>query len=262
MSSSNTPKNGMTAPSSPSDGPAQNSGAQNLEATPSPSLDKMDFSPAPDAAPSESVPQSQPMTATASNSSEHPPTESHDANAAAPYGTRSRNRPTGSRPNYADDKELDLEIEAAGKISKSTKKTAAAAAMQQQQHSPSTEPDTHPRNSGATNAVNGGAPGVNGITTVPGSGHYDVLPPVQPTSKKRKAPGSNTTVTSAPASSIRTKSATVSHARSFTETNMMSFDRCGYRLNAKQQLVADDGTALERNGKCFNSCYRQCLIMA
>jgi hypothetical protein len=29
---------------------------------------------------------------------------------------------------------------------------------------------------------------------------------------------------------------------------MMSFSKCGRRLNAKKQLVADDGTAVQANG--------------
>src|ERR1700760_4678107 len=59
---------------------------------------------------SETIAQSQPMTATASSSSSLPPPLENGDNAASGYGTRSRNR-TGGRPNYAEDKELDLEIE-------------------------------------------------------------------------------------------------------------------------------------------------------
>src|SRR4051812_15705540 len=90
---------------------------------PSPSLDRMDLSPSADPALPQSAPQSQPMTATASTSSEHPPQNNADGSAATTYGTRSRNRTSGIRINYADDKDIDLEIEAAGKYSKNTKKS-------------------------------------------------------------------------------------------------------------------------------------------
>src|ERR1700712_5257439 len=56
--------------------------------------------------------QSQPMTATTSNSSHTSAKETKepkDAAAAAPYGTRSRNR-AGARPNYAEDVEMDFEM--------------------------------------------------------------------------------------------------------------------------------------------------------
>jgi hypothetical protein len=38
------------------------------------------------------------------------------------------------------------------------------------------------------------------------------------------------------------------------ETNMMSFEKHGRRLNGKKQLVADDGTTLEANGKNRSEC--------
>ena len=74
--------------------------------------------------------QSQPMTATASTSSSlQPPLENGDNPSS--YGTRSRNRTGGPRPNYAEDKELDLEIEALSKPIRSSKRSSAAATIEQ-----------------------------------------------------------------------------------------------------------------------------------
>ena len=53
--------------------------------------------------------QSQSMTRTASRSSTNSVKEHNPSDPAAPYGTRSRNRVNGSRPNYADEPDLDLD---------------------------------------------------------------------------------------------------------------------------------------------------------
>ncbi|RMZ81033.1 hypothetical protein DV738_g2462, partial [Chaetothyriales sp. CBS 135597] len=120
------------------------------------------------------------------------------------YGTRSRNRTGGTRPNYADDKELDLEIEAAGRISKAS--------------TPSSTPVV---------------------------------------SKKRKHPGGHTSA-AAPAAhsahSLDSRSRHSGQASSYVETNMMSFQRVGSRLNAKKQLVADDGTVLQADDHAYFVC--------
>ncbi|KAF2270727.1 hypothetical protein CC78DRAFT_139873 [Lojkania enalia] len=61
----------------------------------------------------EQTPQSQPMTASTSSSSHASAKETKETKetaTAAPYGTRSRNRPGTSRPNYAEDVEMDFEM--------------------------------------------------------------------------------------------------------------------------------------------------------
>jgi hypothetical protein len=42
--------------------------------------------------------------------------------------------------------------------------------------------------------------------------------------------------------------------KGFVETNMMSFSGCGRKLNAKKQLVADDGTTVQANGTFEADC--------
>ncbi len=180
--------------------------------------------------------QSQPMTASVSSSSLQPPLENGD-NAASGYGTRSRNRTGGARPNYAEDKELDLEIEALSKPSRASKRSTAAVSEQQQ-------------------PVATGFASVNGSSTSEKPAESAPAPVATPApapapSKKRKHPGSNHTVAtpSASTSASRTKPATSVPFKGYVETNMMGFSRFASKLNAKKQLVADDGTVIQANGK-------------
>ncbi|RMD44877.1 hypothetical protein DV735_g376, partial [Chaetothyriales sp. CBS 134920] len=134
------------------------------------------------------------------------------------YGTRSRNRTGGTRPNYADDKELDLEIEAAGRISNAMASGDATPQSAARASTPSSAPVV---------------------------------------SKKRKHPGSQTSTAAAHAHSAHSLDSRSRHsgsASSYVETNMMSFQRVGSRLNAKKQLVADDGTVLQADDHAYFVC--------
>ena len=236
-SSGAQPEKQSDAPlTSPNDAPP--SAAANSNAT------SMDVSPAPETALPLETPQSQPMTATASSSSQNPPQENGSAATSAIYGTRSRNR-TGTRPNYAEDKDLDLELEAkeaspkTGRSNKRSSAVAAAAAAAEQ----------HTTSSGFA-AINNSLVDV-ASDNVPTGGTSTPVPAAAPApSKKRKHPGSSLPVGTnhtMPANS-RSRHAAPMPLKGFVETNMMSFLRCGRKLNAKKQLVADDGTAVQTNG--------------
>lgn len=196
--------------------------------------------PIPDPAdPDDDLPQSQPMTATHSNSSQNP-----DGDASAPYGTRSRNR--GPRINYADDKELDMEIEATGRITKANARKAAAA------NAKDAPAPAAPAGNGfsAINSVsvpNGEVASGSVVTTAQAAPAPAPVP-----SKKRKQPG-----TSAAPSGTTTPFALgprqSAHASHYVVSNMMSFKKSGARLNAKKQLVADDGTVLTADGETHSS---------
>jgi hypothetical protein len=193
------------------------------------------------------VPQSQPMTATHSHSSQN-----GDGDASAPYGTRSRNR--GPRINYADDKELDLEIEATGRITKANSRRAAAAAK-----------DSYLNSATPTNgfSVINAAPISNGDhapaqkdVAVPAQSQASVPAPAP--SKKRKQPpvsSANASGTTTPYALGPRVSAQPAH---YVVSNVMSFAKSEARLNAKGQLVADDGTTLAANGKTPHSCPNTC----
>ncbi len=201
------------------------------------------MSPTPETAPllPSDTPQfeSQPMTATGSSSSLQPPLENGDTSAAG-YGTRSRNRTGGTRPNYAEDKELDIELEAIPKASRSSKRSSAAAS---EQHSaPSSASVLGTANHAHADHASEIAPTPTSSTPAP-------APPAP--SKKRKHPGSSHTVAShaAVSTSSRSRHTTAVPFKGYVETNMMSFHRSGKRLNAKKQLVTDDGTTIQANGK-------------
>lgn len=199
----------------------------------------MDVSPAPEPAlplPLD-TPQSQPMTATASSSSLQPPIENGDGSTSGPYGTRSRNRTGGSRPNYAEDRELDIELEALpSKVGRSSKRSTAS-----EQQSASS--GFMAVNNSLSDLPSDNGPPTNSSTPAPAAAPAP--------SKKRKHPGSNHTVASNSnvASSSRSRQTAAVPFKGYVETNMMSFQRCGRRLNAKKQLVADDGTTVQANGK-------------
>jgi hypothetical protein len=182
----------------------------------------------PDAAPAEDdLPESQPMSASPSNSSQNP-----DGDPSVPYGTRSRNR--GPRINYADDKELDLEIEAAGRITKGNAKKSA----------PAKEPSSN------VAATSNGFSAINSVSTPSVEQHAQPngVGSAPAPSKKRKQPGSSATASGA-TTPFALGPKTAGLASHYVTSNVMSFTKSGARLNAKKQLVADDGTTLAADGK-------------
>lgn len=209
------------------------------DAPPSTPLDSMHVSPAPETAQPLEPLQSQPMTATASSSSQQPPPDQLDPNGVNPttYGTRSRNR-TGGRINYAEDKDLDMELEALTKPQRSSKRTSTAA-TETQNVPPSVSVVNPQADQPAENP-----PPASSTTHTPAS------TPAPAPSKKRKQPGSNHTASAhSTAAGSRLRNAASIPFKGYVETNMMSFLNCGRRLNSKNQLVSDDGTVVQANGK-------------
>ena len=201
-------------------------------------------------------PESQPMTASNSTSS-NPSTNDIASGTAATYGTRSRRTTTITRPNYAEDKELDAEFELAPikepKIRKSTKGGVDIA--------PSTSNTEVGRGARPSQPE---APEEDLIVSMPS--HYkDPIPgtstfSAKPTTKKRKAtnqphpqeafrqyqvPPSNYFI---PQPTTRKSGHAAELISGIRESNMLSFDNCQGRLKCKK-LVADDGTVLEINGE-------------
>lgn len=209
--------------------------------------------------------ESQPMTATSSSSSmpsDHQVINAMDATGTSPYGTRSRNRTGNPRPNYAEDREVEMEYDWS-----STKRPHAGpgpsipnAAQSGKADKPSA---ANARRSSTAAPI---APPTNNrpaIPTVqkdqlPGMSSFSVNP--EPTtapsapSRKRKAPGNgpvishtSPAVTQTPAPAIPRRTAGVPHPKPPRETNLMTFENCqGYLKNGK--LKADDGTLLAVNG--------------
>ncbi|KAK1447027.1 BAH domain-containing protein [Colletotrichum cuscutae] len=190
--------------------------------------------------------------------------------AANPYGTRSRNRTGSSRPNYAEDKDLDVDMYdyAPEKKDQESKKSArhsnvSAASIQE-----------NARPNGSTRKA---LPSDDTKSTVPQNGAKDVQPAnstpttqtpastnsTQP-SKKRKAAlhaaaatsqahASATASSSGASTGASRKTASGPYASSYAETNMLSFENSG-AVPRDGKLVADDGTVLAPNDNVYLVC--------
>ncbi|KAI1345157.1 hypothetical protein F5Y15DRAFT_410832 [Xylariaceae sp. FL0016] len=194
----------------------------------------------------------------------------------SPYGTRSRNRGQ-ARPNYAEDKDVDVEMDDAYPEKKEE------------------EPKKPSRQShGATNGINAEDLNLRAATTttrksapsddakavndahavvkdpqpIP-TANTDVLSATAPTvpSKKRKAAAQSTanharTNTNTPTPSVlgnaagtrrSAAQADVQSKSGYRETNMLSFENCG-AMPKDGKLVADDGTILGPNDHVYLVC--------
>ena len=250
--------------------PSQQGSNPGAEAIDPPSSDRMHESPMPAL---QNGPQSSLHTSAVPSDAGTPVIESGDANGAAPYGTRSRNRTGATRPNYAEDKELDNLIETNGKIAKSAPPKAVAP--------PATvdfaavDPESHSTNTARRGfaAVNTNGPDLNGDPPVtrdliPGTSTFSANPGMNGNgpasqSKKRKQPGGSTTVSTPSTTSNSTSRIPRSGAgaRQHHETNMMTFENRASRLNANKELKADDGTVLSVNGTSPNSLTERSIIL-
>ncbi|KAL8762061.1 MAG: hypothetical protein Q9184_001869 [Pyrenodesmia sp. 2 TL-2023] len=214
--------------------------------------------------------ESQPTIITASASSALPSQHkvAMEDNGLAPYGTRSRNRAGNARPNYAEDRELDVDYEWAP----ASKKARGSSTSASSTNVPSEEPEcpgVNTRRRSLTTAALPGASKANNPATpkdqIPGMSSFSVNPEPseapQVPSKKRKAPGTSraafasaTTHTATPTNhSTARKTAKASSINGSRSTNMLSFEtHRGCLKNGK--LTADDGTSLAVNDHVYLVC--------
>ena len=187
----------------------------------------------------------------------------------SPYGTRSRNRGQ-ARPNYAEDKDMDIEMYDAypDKKDEEAKKTSRQPAAVTNGATDAAKPTgSASRKSAAqddgkagnSHATGNGAKDshANGSTNATGAGTT-----TSSNSKKRKAPTQSSTSNAHKESHVPTISASAptgskrgasnqtvtSNGRGYRETNLLSFEKSKAFLK-DGKLIADDGTELERNGK-------------
>jgi hypothetical protein len=178
---------------------------------------------------------------------------------AAGYGTRSRNRGGNSRINYAEDKDIEMDVydyydrKDQDLPKKSSRKSDVAA------NGDVAARAVGSRRAAADDARAAGASNQNGPkqTTASGvgvgvgvsasaSGASQVVPTsgAMQGSRKRKAAASSAT---------STRKAGQADGMSWPDTNMLTFDNCNHRADASGRMVADDGTVLEPNGECFTN---------
>ncbi|KAF9735883.1 hypothetical protein PMIN03_009745 [Paraphaeosphaeria minitans] len=231
-------------------------------------------------APTEQALQSQPMSATASNSPNAATKESTEA-PAAPYGTRSRNRPERkSRVNYAEDVELDFEMapdptngNSNGNGSEPPSRGSAVTESGQAAGAGGKKGAGAGQGNASWGASGPNAkdipPNANtpGTSTLPAS--PATTPAPQPQPKRRKNAASHATTPShangaAPSQpSARRAQNAVASPR---ETNMLTFENSGARLK-DGCLVADDGQTVAINDQVYLVCeppgepYYLCRVM-
>lgn len=202
------------------------------------------------------------LSSSSAPSAQH--THAMDTNGPSPYGTRSRNRTGTSRPNYAEDRELDTEYEWS-----STKKLHTSLATSAAAQMPSADGERLSGISTRRSSTTASTTPINkqaGINTpkeqIPGMSSFslntEIVTSAPPQSRKRKAPGSHVTSSAAnggdQAANLPRKQASIATMNCMWETNMMSFE--GSQAYLKDgKLVADDGTTLEVNGMVH--CVRQ-----
>lgn len=250
----------LPPPAEPSDAasnsspPARAKPRQPALSTKPPSIDKRD-----EGISSEAV-QSAPMTASNSSSSEVWPVP--DPLAAGPYSTRSRGRHGASRPNYAEDIEMDFELTSPAPSAVKTA-TAAAAAKRHAASSLSSSPAATETEKGPAASTRKGHATTNGVHASPAA--KDMIPgtssfsanaatngAVSAVSRKRKQPHGGASVNG---SAKRLNAA--ENQQNFRLSNMMTFENSGARLMKNGKLKADDGTTLEVNGE-FSFSYSPC----
>ena len=212
--------------------------------------------------PSVPAAESQPMTASNSTSSSPAPNNAAFGTSTAgavPYGTRSRNRTGGTRPNYAEDKEIDMDFE----VTPSTKESNGRKPARGADQSPASQIEVGRVISSVRRA------GIDTSQSVTVQNHYKEQIPgtstfsanlasatiaSQPSTKKRKAASASQSQTYTPThgysadSSTRRRGLPAHTVTEYRESNMLSFDNCDARLKDKK-LIADDGTVLEANGE-------------
>ena len=183
--------------------------------------------------------------------------EATDPSGPSPYGTRSRNRNVSSRPNYAEDRENEMDYEWTS--SKKSKAAADGAAVAQTLENEKNTPQSR-RGAGSAMATKLSAAAsatalqppkdnIPGTSSFAVNGEANSGLPAQ--TRKRKAPGSgNTQPASAPQASFSTtRKASYHHAAAMSrDSNMVSFDDCGAYLQ-HGVLVADDKTRFSVNGE-------------
>lgn len=178
----------------------------------------------------------------------------HTSQGATPYGTRSRNRTGGPRPNYAEDHDFDLDVEPNGIIAKTGGSKRSPVTLAERSPAAESERATGMSTRRGFAAVNGTAT-VNGNSSsvlkdlIPGTSTFSANPTIPPNgSKKRKQPGGQIALNTLPQHTQQSFGKTRGSSRGHHETSMMSFDMSQGNLQ-NGQLIADDGTSLQVNGK-------------
>ncbi|KAI9843851.1 MAG: putative PHD type zinc finger protein with BAH domain-containing protein [Thelocarpon superellum] len=221
--------------------------------------------------------RAEPMRATSSASSNASQRDGSvgASNGASPYGTRSRNRTGGVRPNYAEDREMEVDYDdtsgathpadhaAVKPTSADPSSTTHATTRDRTTSGISTRRTSAAMASGANAATTAAhPPSASSKDTIPGTSSFFANPATTttaPVSKKRKAPTSTQTGAGPTATALasqattRRASAITSSTSSTRLSNMLTFELSqGYVKHGK--IKADDGTTLAVNDHVYLVC--------
>ena len=191
--------------------------------------------------------QSQPMTATSSTDATGTDSATPSGN-QVPYGTRSRGRNAAPRPNYAEDRDIDMDLEVANPAPKPARRVGRPP-------SDATERDAKRSggdqigpwiNFGSTNgpmpASKDSIPGTSSFSAKMDDGNKNLN-----SSKKRKQPASTPNSNSANGNVTKKIFTAAPGPVQEAESNMVSFETHGTHLK-DGKLTADDGTVYAPNG--------------
>ncbi|KAJ5179181.1 hypothetical protein N7492_002391 [Penicillium capsulatum] len=174
------------------------------------------------------------------------------ASAAAPYGTRSRGR-NAPRPNYAEDRDIDMDFEANGaKPAKRNSGVGLNGSVNGSKSDSEKSSPTQPRKS-LTNGA-----GIDSVPreSIPGTSSFSARPDEANGSgslRKRKHPGSNPNATNGGHAAKRIFTTAPGDSEGGYFTNMVSFEAAGPYLK-DGQLTSDDGTTLAVNDHVYLIC--------
>ncbi|KAH7329319.1 hypothetical protein B0I35DRAFT_419940 [Stachybotrys elegans] len=213
-----------------------------------------------------------------------------DADNATPYGTRSRNRTGNARPNYAEDKDIDMDVydyyhdkkEGEPAPKKSSRQSTGAAGNEAPRGSAASrksgvddaktsssqngakEQSLSSVGSGNGGGNGGGGGGAAGSTSQAAQSSGAVQPSRKrkaasqqnsgPTTTTRKGGNANANATASTAGAQglgQSQSQTTGIV--WPESNMLTFETCKARPD-KGRMVADDGTVLEANDHVYLVC--------
>lgn len=215
----------------------------------------------------ESASSSQPLEKPVINGSKAPVPKDTGSGTASPYGTRSRNRTGASRPNYAEDRELDVEMfDSQDDGSRKVARQAASASASQWAEAAARPSNGSSRKPLPTESAHHVVPKETPATSnsAPAAAATPAPSTTQP-SRKRKAATSQVSTpvashvqqssSNGPTATVQKRPAVVSHnGIGYSETNMLTFENCAGKPK-DGKMVADDGTVLEVNGKCILVCF-------
>jgi hypothetical protein len=203
---------------------------------------------------------SQPMTASTSSSS-NPSIKDAGPGTASPYGTRSRNRAGASRPNYAEDREMEMDFEAQpAPKEEDFRKVVRSGDLRSASVPECAAPTNIIRKAPGNQTDYNNSGHIMSKDHIPGTSTFSANPAANISthhSKKRKATGqpapANATAqlsnnSQSSGSQVTTRGASTLTQIGFRESNMLSFENCAGRLT-DGKLVADDGTTLGLNGQ-------------